>query len=224
MTTLARQGISGPLSWALRSVQHDELQRCERQPALSVCTVHRSACATFNRLERPGTVVVVETDETLARRLLEKAAWHEAQAARYRTAAEVVAAETQESSPEQTGSRRRTDKTSSSTAMALEVVTSDSKRWTVNEIMDEMLHRGWQTNATNVLNTVRTATARLASQGSIRRVGNGLYQRLDSKVKEAESPQDFAFEAPLPPKGDLPDDAWANVSPASEAEEPPRKT
>lgn len=120
-------------------------------------------------------------EASLVARLREKAASYEAKAASLYAAADVVEAEVGTTRPD-TQQPQALPARVSSTGLALEVINSDDRHWTVNEIMDAMLARGWQTNAANVLNTTRTAVSRLAAQGAIRRVGNGLYQRNPTMV------------------------------------------
>lgn len=139
-------------------------------------------------------------DESLADRLRAKAMWHQREADRYSTAADVVEAEAR---PVVAPSRPRASHAkSSSTSMALGVINSDDRRWTVPEIMAEMNARGWVTNADNVVNTVRTAAARLAAQGQIERVGNGLYQRRQSPPASSELASPQASDETAPDQGE----------------------
>ena len=116
-----------------------------------------------------------DDDRPLAQRLRDKANFHAREAERYRIAADVVDAE------ERTAGRRRgtsPDPRHSSTHMARQVILSDPKEWTVQELLDEMLAQGWQSDAVNQLNTVRTAISRVASQDAeIVRTATGRYRR-----------------------------------------------
>ena len=74
-----------------------------------------------------------------------------------------------------------------------------SRQWDANDVYDAMMSAGWQPSdgIKDPLNGVRTALARLADRGEIKRVGQGLYQctspplidEMAALVKDAIDPE-----------------------------------
>ncbi len=128
--------------------------------------------------------------EDLITQLRAKAAWHEAEAARYRTALEIVSAETETKASRSdvpsvrppsaanvspSGRPSRTD----TVALALAAVTGEGREWGAQDVVAAMEQAGWSGNVSNKVNTVRTALSRLADRGEIERVRHGVYKRLN---------------------------------------------
>jgi len=107
-------------------------------------------------------------ETTVAVQLLDRATRLEAQAARCRAAAGLLAA----ADPPRPESR--------STAVALAVLNRDGRRWTAPELAEAMLRDGWETGSTDVTTTVRTVLARLVRQGRAHRVRDGVFTRIES--------------------------------------------
>jgi len=143
------------------------------------------------------------TADKLIIQLEAKAAWHEAEASRYRTALDVVSAETATetgngvTAPAQTpsvgsvspgGRTFRTD----TAASALAVVSAENREWGASEVVAAMEQAGWSGSVSNKVNTVRTALSRLADRGQIERVRHGTYRRLDG-------PDEPTTESTIPP-------------------------
>ncbi len=127
--------------------------------------------------------------EDLMTHLKTKAAWHEAEAVRYRTALEVVSAETEVGTADHSSngprsrplaasvsSSRRAPRTDT-VPLALAAVTGHDHEWSVPEVVAAMEQAGWSGNVTNRVNTVRTALSRLADRGEIERLRHGVYKR-----------------------------------------------
>lgn len=140
--------------------------------------------------------------EDLMTQLRIKATWHEAEAARYRTALEVVSAETETgigSAEKPSAEKRavanvspggRTSRTDT-VPFALAAVTGQDREWSVPDVVAAMEQAGWSTNVTNKVNTVRTALSRLADRGEIERVRHGVYTR-----RHVGDAQDATTDAP----------------------------
>lgn len=134
--------------------------------------------------------------------------FHLREVERYRTALEVIEAvsahppvvspsgdttgvERSQATPRTVSRGRRT------ADLVLSILNSDGREWLVADLVDAMDTAGWDSSVSNKVNTVRTALARMADRGTVRRVRAGTYQGLDSPTPDGKLLTDE-----LPPEAD----------------------
>lgn len=66
----------------------------------------------------------------------------------------------------------------STSEMVTEIITNSDERWPVQRLYDEMVRRGWETEAVEPVAAVRAALQRLEASGVLVRVDRGVYQRV----------------------------------------------
>lgn len=127
------------------------------------------------------------TDEVdVVRRLLDRAEWHEEEARRIRSAAEIVAAELGVSRAATRPRTRRSRRPGANTipGMIVAIVDADPREWPLADLRDELVERGLNANDDNV----RTAARRLAERGQIAKVRTGVYSTNTAAAIEVPSP------------------------------------
>lgn len=61
--------------------------------------------------------------------------------------------------------------------MMLTIFKEDEREWSISELHDEMLNRGWVTTSKDPVNALRAAVGRLYENAEVARVSPGVYKR-----------------------------------------------
>lgn len=137
----------------------------------------------FDQSVQPGCSIIL-MDESFLERLEQKAEHHAREAERYRIAAEVLREEMRgvrgvraTRSDGRVNESTSGDPRQNTKAMVLRALDQSARPLHPTQLAEEMIRLGWQTNAENRVNTVRTAALRLTEEGRVQRVGSE-YARL----------------------------------------------